>query len=68
MRNWNNAELVELNITETAYGKNPKANEANANKGKWNNGAGGSCVPAPNDPVPVIPGDDDKTPENDLSC
>lgn len=43
MRVWNNAEIVELDIAETAYGKNPNAREANAGKHP-NNGAGGSLV------------------------
>ena len=43
MRNWKNAEIVELNIAETAYGKNLQAKEANAGKHP-NNGAGGSLV------------------------
>lgn len=39
MKTWKNAELVELDINMTAYGKNPKAKEANAGK-KPNKGAG----------------------------
>jgi len=39
MKVWKEAELIELNIAETAYGKNPNAKEANANKNP-NNGAG----------------------------
>lgn len=52
MRTWTNAQLVELDITETAYGKNPKANEANALNGHKNNGAGGSLVEQPEETLP----------------
>lgn len=51
MKKWTEAELVTLEINATAYGKNPKANEANAKKGKWNNGAGGSLVEEPGEEV-----------------
>ena len=43
MKAWTNAEIVELDIAMTAYGKNPNAREANAGKHP-NNGAGGSLV------------------------
>ena len=47
MKTWKSAEVVELDIAMTAYGKNDNAKEANAGK-KPNNGAG----------VPQTPNDD----------
>lgn len=58
MRNWKNAEIVELNIAETAYGKNPKAREANAGKHP-NNGAGSLGQEIPE----ISEGDFDKEPD-----
>lgn len=56
MKAWKNAEIVELNIAETAYGKNLHAKEANAKNGKENNGAGGSLnLPDDGDKAPVTP-------------
>jgi len=43
MKTWKEAEIVELDLIMTAYGKNPKAKEANAGKHP-NNGAGGSLL------------------------
>lgn len=59
IKSWTNADLMELDINETAYGKNLHAKEANANKPhgkKDNNGAGGNSNPNPSDPI--IPGED----------
>lgn len=55
MKAWTKAEILELDIEKTAYGRNYNAKEANADK-HHNNGAGGSL---PNqDSQPVAPGDD----------
>lgn len=63
MKKWNNAEIVTVDIEETAYGKNEHAKEANANNGHKNNGAGGS--------LNIIPegdkSDDTVTPADNLS-
>ncbi len=48
MKLWQNAEIVDLAIEETAYGKNLNAKERNANKHD-NNGAGGSLMPGGDD-------------------
>lgn len=51
MKTWKNAEIVELDITLTAYGRNPKAKEANAGKHP-NNGAGGDLFDNETDVTP----------------
>lgn len=62
MKTWEKADIIELGIEMTAYGRNYHAKEANADK-HHNNGAGGSL----NISNPDLDGSSTGTPTDMLS-